>query len=120
MNGLEISGSAEWNDRTLHEYYLGFDQQRFGLNNVTLAQFYSEVRNKLYSTSLAPVFLNGEKQAVTLVASDVADFTVWDLNNKPLWVNNRMVKLSDLGQIEKRKTGNNIYKRNQQYQRAVQ
>lgn len=120
VNGLEISGSAEWNERTLHEYYLGFDQQRFALNDVTLAQFYSEVRNKLYSTSLAPVFLNGEKQAVTLVASDVADFTVWDLNNKPLWVNNRMVKLSDLGQIEKRKTGNNIYKRNQQYQLAVQ
>jgi multidrug efflux pump subunit AcrB len=58
-------------------------------------------------------------QQVTLVSNKINDFNVWDLNNQPVTIGDKQLKLASLGSIDKRKTGNEIYKKNQQYQLVV-
>lgn len=117
--GIEISGSAGWNTQTLHEYFLEFDHQGMGLTQVSIGQFYGFLKDKVYQTNLPPVFIGDEMYPATLIADTYGKFNVWDLNNQPVLIGDKQFKLSDLGQVEKRKTGNDIHKNNQQYQLVV-
>jgi len=121
VNGLEINAPGGWGrSQSLHEYYLNFNAYQFSLYDVTLPQFYGFLRNKLYRTSLTPVFLDGERQLVSLVSSEVGRFNVWDLKNTPIELGSKQLKMEGLGSVEKRKTGNSIHKNNQQYQLLVE
>ena len=44
---------------------------------------------------------------------------VWDLNNRPVAIGEKQLKLSNFGQIVKQKSGNEIHKTNQQYRLVV-
>ena len=121
VNGLEINAPGGWGrSQSLHEFFLGFDPYHFSLYEVTLPQFYGFLRNKLYRTSLTPVFLDGERQLVSLISSEVGQFNVWYLKNTPVELGNKQLKMEGLGSVEKRKTGNSIHKNNQQYQLLVE
>ncbi len=116
---LEIAGSTGWNSQSLQEYYLDFDPEMFALKDITLYGFYSYLHNKLYRNSSQGVFIDMRMQPVTIVSSDFESFRVWNLNNEPINIGDQMVKLSSLGSVEKRKTGNTIHKNNQQYRLVV-
>jgi multidrug efflux pump subunit AcrB len=116
---LEIAGSVGWNSQSLHEYFLDFDPEIFALNEISLYGFYGYLQNKLYRNSSTNVFLEGRLQPVTIVSSEFDWFRVWNLQNEPVYVGDKMVKMSSLGSIAKRKTGNSIHKNNQQYRLVV-
>ena len=115
----EITGSTGWNSRTLYEYYLKFDKEGFGLNNVRISQFYTFLKDKVYKANLNPVYLNNELEPVSLVSDSYGYFNVWDLNNLPVGIGDKQLKLSNFGQISRLKSGNDIYKTNQQYRLVV-
>jgi multidrug efflux pump subunit AcrB len=119
VKDIEITGSTNWRTESLHEFYLDFNAEQFAINDVWLYYFYGFLQNKLYRTNLPPVFINGESQSVTMISSDVDHFNVWDLNNQPITINNKELKLKNLGSVEKRKTGNSIHKNNQQYRLVI-
>lgn len=119
VRDLEISGSTSWNARTLYEYYIDFNHQGLGLNQVAVNQFHSFLRDKVYKANLSPVYSNNELQPVSLVSDSYGHYTVWDLKNLPVSINDQQFKLSNLANIEKRKSGNEINKTNQQYQLVV-
>lgn len=116
---VEITGSTGWNARTLYEYSIGFDSANLGLNEVSVSQFYSFLKDKVYKASLSPVYANNELQPVSLVSDSYGFFNVWDLNNRPVEVGDKQLKLSNFGKISKQKSGNEIHKTNQQYQLVV-
>ena len=116
---IEITGSTGWNSSTLYEYYIAFNKEGFGLNEVQAGQFYSFLKDKVYKASLSPVYLNNELQPVSLVSDSYGHFNVWDLNNRPIEIDNKQMKLSNFGTVNKQKSGNEIYKTNQQYQLVV-
>ncbi len=116
---VEIAGSTAWNSRTLQEYFLDFDPEMFALKEISLYEFYAYLHNKLYRSSGQRVFIDGKLQPVTIVSSDFDHFRVWNLNNEPISIGGQMVKLSGIGSIAKRKTGNSIHKNNQQYRLEV-
>jgi multidrug efflux pump subunit AcrB len=116
---VEISGSAGWNVKTLYEYAIDFNHEGLGLNDVEIIQFYSFLKDKVYKANLTPVYANNELQPVSLVSDSHGRFNVWDLNNRPVSVGDKQLKLSSFGTIAKQKSGNDIHKTNQQYHLVV-
>ena len=108
-----------WQTKILHEYFLSFNQEQFGLNEVSLSQFYSYLQDRVYKRSLNRVYNQGESQPVVLQSDRSDEFNVWDLKNEPLIIGNKLFKLGMFGSVGKKKTGNDIYKNNQQYQLTV-
>jgi len=119
IKDIEITGSTGWNSSTLYEYYLDFNREGFGLNEVQIGQFYSFLKDKVYKASLNPVYHDSELQPVSLVSDSYGEFNVWDLNYRPISIGEKQLKLSNFGSIDKQKSGNEIYKTNQQYQLVV-
>jgi len=119
VKDIEITGSTGWNSSTLYEYYLKFNKEGFGLHEVRAGQFYSFLKDKVYQASLSSVYLNNELQPVSLVSDSYGHFNVWDLNNLPIGIGDKQLKLSNFGQVSKQKSGNDIYKKDQQYQLVV-
>jgi multidrug efflux pump subunit AcrB len=116
---VEITGSTGWGVKTLYEYNIDFNKQGLGLNDVEIGQFYSFLKDKVYKADLSPVYASNELQPVSLVSDSYGVFNVWDLNNYPVSIGEKQFKLSSLGKLAKRKSGNDIYKTNQQYQLVV-
>lgn len=119
VKDVEITGSTAWSTKTLYEYYIAFNKEGLGLNEVTAGQFYSFLKDKVYKAQLPPVYSGNELRPVSLVSDSYGHFNVWDLKNLPVAVDDRQFKLSDLGSLAKQKSGNDIHKTNQQYQLVV-
>jgi len=115
VQDLEISGSNEWGATTLHEYVIDLEQEKLALHGTTLQDYYDNLQDRTREQTLNPVFYNGDKIPVQLVSDDAASFTQWKLNNEPVIVGNKTIKFSSVGTIAKRKTGNSVYKKNQEY-----
>ena len=119
VKDIEVSGSTGWNAKTLYEYSIHFNYEGLGLNDIEVGQFYSFLKDKVYKAGLAPVYVNNELQPVSLVSVTYGVFNVWDLNNRPVSIGEKQFKLASFGTLGKQKTGNDIFKSNQQYQLAV-
>jgi multidrug efflux pump subunit AcrB len=65
------------------------------------------------------VYASNELQPVSLVSDSYGVYNVWDLNNRPVSIGEKQFKLSSLAKVAKQKSGNDIYKTNQQYQLVV-
>jgi len=114
-----IGGTNYYSTKILHEYFLDFNREQFGLNEVTLYQFYNYLKDRVYKRSLNRVYNHGEAQPVVLLSDQSEEFNVWDLKNKPVIIENKLFKLGMLASVVKKKTGNEIFKTNQQYQLSV-
>lgn len=116
----EIMGRVDYrggDNRT--EFYLDFDFDRFALYGVIPSEYYQILNQQVYRNSL-PLFYNqGQMEQAVLVSSEAARFDAWHMQNDILTIGERNVKLSELGTMAKRKSGNNIYKYNQQYSLIV-
>jgi multidrug efflux pump subunit AcrB len=119
VKDIEITGSTDWDVKTLYEYYIGFNKEGMCLNGVTPGQFYSFLEDKVYKGQLPPVYSGNEFQPVSLVSDSYGQFTAWDLKNRPVEIGGKQFKLSNFGSVNRQKSGNEIHKNNQQYQLAV-
>ncbi len=119
IKAYDLQGDNGWRVNTLHEYNMDFKNDVLAMHGYTIAEYYNELKNRINETSLAPVFVNGESHAVNLKTSDKQHAALWHFRNEPLNLKNSIIKLKDVASIEKRKTGNEIFKKNQQYQLFV-
>lgn len=117
VSGVEITGEMNWGvSSAFTEYYLDFNFEKFALYGVNPSEYYRAIEQNLFRTSLSSVYSDGgTREDVVLVSGDAEDFDVWHLSNDILTVGDNNVKLSELGSIAKRRSGNNIYKNNQEY-----
>ncbi|WKD85232.1 Multidrug export protein AcrF [Polaribacter huanghezhanensis] len=115
---VEIS-SDRWGRSSLFEYYLDFNSELLSLANISQSALYSMLENKLHIGEIKSIVADDELQKVKIVSDKYLNFNVWDLKHTPLVVNGNQYKLNELASIEKRKTGNTIKKRNQQYSLTV-
>lgn len=118
VKDIEIT-TEQWGTSPLNEYYMAFNEEQLALANVSQNQLYGFLKNQVHSGNLASVIQDHERQDIKLVSDNYQKFTVWDLKNLPISVNNKQYKLDQLASVEKRKSGNTIYKNNQQYQLTV-
>ncbi|MEG0468148.1 MAG: efflux RND transporter permease subunit [Mucinivorans sp.] len=116
VSGVEIAGDINWgSSSTFTEFYLDFNFEKFALYGVNPSEYYSAIEQNLFRTSLPSIYREGVRENVVLVSAGAEEFDVWHLGNDILKVGEHYVKLSELGSIAKRRSGNNIYKTNQEY-----
>lgn len=119
VSGPEIFGNSYWGSKKSTEYFIDFNFERFAQQELSPSDYYNFLTQQLYSSSLRPVVINDEQVAVRLVSSESSKFDVWHLQHDIITMKDRSVKLAELGSIEKRLSGNDIYKKNQEYSLIV-
>ncbi|MCC8173157.1 MAG: efflux RND transporter permease subunit, partial [Odoribacter sp.] len=111
----EISGGDRWRNNNSTEYFINFDFENFAKQDLSPSDYYSFLREQLYSSSLNTIMRDGETMPVTLISEGFENFDVWHLTNDIITMKNKAIKLADLGTIQKRRSGNTINKTNQVY-----
>ena len=97
------------------EFYIDYNQEQIAYNRWSLNSYYAFLRQQLLNVRAATLYEEGVGIEVRLASAQKDDFDVWHIENDLLDISGRQMKLSELGSIEKRRTGNNIYKEDQQY-----
>ena len=120
VKDIEIETSMLTYSTNRTEYYMDYDLDRLSLYQVTPEQLFGVLNEKLTESSKAGETLyNGKLYEVSLVSSASSGFDYWSLNNSNVDLNGRQLKFSSFGNIEKRMTGNNIVREDQQYTLSV-
>lgn len=116
---VDISGSDQWGERVIHEFFMSFNDERLALNDVSAVEFYTSLKDKSYRREINPVYAGDELRRVFLTSDTYGSFNVWNFNHSPLNADEKLLKIGRFSSVEKRKTGNDIHKVDQQYQLMV-
>ncbi len=99
-----------------NEYFIDFDRAKMAELNIDPASVYFALNRKLASAGGATYKVGQDNQIqVKVISNEKESFDIWNLKNEYLDIGNRKIKFSDIGKIEMRRTGNDIFKTNQQY-----
>lgn len=119
VSAPEIMGSDSWRSKNSTEYFIDFNFERFAQQDLHPNDYYNFLTQQLYRNSLNPVLVRDQQVPVSLVSSESKNFDVWHLENDIITMKDKSIKLAELGNIEKRRSGNDIYKTNQVYSLLV-
>ena len=109
------SSDSFYNAESNTEFYIDYNQEQIAYNRWSLYDYWAFLQQQLLDTRAATVYENGNGIEIRLVSVQKEAFDAWHIENDLLDVNGRQMKLSELGTIEKKQTGNNIFKEDQQY-----
>jgi multidrug efflux pump subunit AcrB len=119
INEPRITGGDPWRGTTHQEFFLQPDYGQMAMRNLSLADVFGALTEKIMYRHAPEVIHQGRPTPVRLVSSEYGRYTVWDMENLPLNIDGNDFKTSELISIEKRATGNDIFKYNQQYRLRV-
>ncbi len=115
-----IYGEVGWGQNLVrNEYYIRFDPEKLALYGLNLNGVYAALNNLLTDRRAGRVYTGNALVDIGLVADQTESFDRWHLNNAYIDVQGVNVRLSDLGEIQKRPMGNDIYRDDQQYRLFV-
>ena len=120
ISGPGVFGEVGYG-RTLvrNEYYIHFDPEKLALYGLNLNGVYAALNNLLTDRRAGRLYAGNTLTDIVLVTEQTETFDLWHVNNAYIDVQGINVKLSDLGTIQKRQMGNDIYRDNQQYRLFV-
>ena len=110
-----ITGGDSWYSAPLMEFYMDANPRRLAAANLTLAQVHSQLEQLVMSRPSNTVYVHNQPVAIRLVPDQYMEYHLWDLEHRPLYINNQFFKPGELLSLSRRATGNNIYKEDQQY-----
>ena len=105
--------------RPSKEFYVDFDEEKMAEHGLTMNQLYSRFNEWSFRKPVLTTFFDGQMQSVWMVSDRIDDFRIWDFTNTDFDVDSVRYKMSGLASIDKRRTGNAIYRSNQQYRVGV-
>jgi len=117
----EVCGRESYGEAlSRNEYFIDFNQEVIAQLGMSPAEAFLALDDQLFSKSTSPYNIDNEKISVNVVSSKRDNFDVWSLANEHLAISeDKYVRFSEIGKIDKRRTGNDIYKLNQQYSLVV-
>lgn len=118
VTGPVIAG-GRWDMKSKTEFYLNFNFDRFVLYGISPSEYFTSINARLHNSGLSSYYNGSENEMVVLASSTRDKFDVWHLSNDMIRIGDRDIKLSELGAIKKTISGNDIYKRDQQYSLSV-
>lgn len=116
----EVVGSSGWNTRLKYEFNFSANEELLALYGINYSEIYSYLREVLGASSSDRVMIGGHENQLAFVSDKAESFDLWHLNNVPIQLGEKKLKFSDCAKIEKERVGNDIYKKNQEYQMVVQ
>lgn len=112
----EIMGRVSWGSNlSRSEYFIEYDHSKLASYELSLNDAYTALKEQLYMQPVGVYYKDGVKSSVEMVSGNKGVFDVWNLKNEYISVGERQLRFSDIGEIAKRNSGNDIYKDNQQY-----
>ena len=98
------------------EYLITYDYDRMALYGIHPVSAFRILNDRLY-TSTAGSYVDdyGTRTEVRIVSDDSEDFDVWHLENEYIRIDSTDIRFAEIGWIESRNSGNNIYRANQEY-----
>lgn len=119
VNNPRITGGDPWRSITRMEFYLQPYHQHLALHSLSLADVFGALNEKVMYRHGPSVFYHNRPLPVRLISNNHLSYTVWDMENLPLQIAGNHHKTSALISLEKRETGNDIFKFNQEYRLTV-
>lgn len=111
-----IFGEVGWrNSISRNEYFIEYDAQALAAAGLSRRDAYTALSDQLFSSNVGTLYEDGVRSDIDLVSSDKSSFDVWNLRNEHITIGNSSIPFTDIGAITMRKSGNDIYKQNQQY-----
>ena len=111
-----IYGRVEWNNElSRNEFYVDLHADEMALQQVDIYRLYNKLQLQLYQQQITTYFDGEATVPVSLVSSKRDRFDVWHMNHEYQMIGDKAIRFSELGEVAKRRTGNDIYKRDQQY-----
>lgn len=113
----QIFGRVGWgNSISRSEYFIDYDPTAlaaYGLSNIDA---YLALREQLYSSTVSSYHNeSGNKLNVNVISDRKENFDVWNLANEYINIGDKNLRFATIGTIDKRNSGNDIYRDNQQY-----
>ena len=117
VNGQAGFTGRGWGSYVNSEFYMDLDRERLIRTGTNLRQYLSYINEQLYDSQTGGkgVYDGRTYTPVRLVSSDKDYYDLWHIRNDMVVIDSMNIRLSDLGSIEKRKTGLSIDRNNQQY-----
>lgn len=118
---VDIVGSRTnyWAASINHEYFIDFNKEMLASEDITMQVFHNKLGDWGNKQSIRSVYFDNKLQRSDLLSDRYDRFNLWDFKNEVVDFSGDMAKMRDLGTVEKRRTGSNIYKYDQQYQIEV-
>ena len=102
------------------EFYMDLDREKLVRDGTNLNRYLSYLNEQLYDSRAGKgVYENHDYTPVRLVSSEKDYYDLWHIRNDMVAVDSMSTRLSDLGTIEKRRTGLSIRRNNQEYMISV-
>lgn len=112
--------SGGWHGRPSTEFVLDYDFGRMTANGINPYSFYQALSLPLYEQTVGSERgPDGASVPMVLRSSEVESYDLWHVLNSPVESEDRFVTLSEVGSIEKKKTGVQIERVNQSYRLYV-
>ena len=115
-----VYGEVGYSSRlAMNEYFIDYDREKMAGLGMTPVDAYTILYSKMYLSRVSNYYEDGERIDIDVASSLRDEYDVWNLGNEYLDMGERLVKFSDIGAIDMRQTGNDIYKKDQQYNLVV-
>ena len=116
----DIYGEVGWG-RSLasDEYYISYDTDALAVRGRTTRDAYTALRDQIWSTRVGAYYTGDERRDVDLVSDRSASFDVWNLRNEYIDIGGAPLRFAEIGSIERRRSGNDIHRRDHQYSLTV-
>ena len=111
--------SGGWSGFAGYEFNIGYDFEKMAAVGLSPYRYYSVLYSMLYDQGMRDIMINGEMTSTVLRSSQAESFDLWNVQNSQVSVDSLKVKLSEIGSIEKKRTGLSIYRHNQSYEVTV-
>lgn len=101
------------------EFYMDLDREKIVRQGTNLNRYLSYLRDQLYDGQAGRVYEGHGYTPVRIVSSEKDYYDLWHIRNDMVMVDSMNTRLSDIGSIEKRRTGLTIQRNNQEYTISV-
>lgn len=102
-----------------NEFFLAYDKERVAHSGLNMGHYVNYLSGMLYDRSVGGIFDGQQTSNVRLVSSAVDSYDLWHIRHDLIDVDTVKSRLTDVGSIDKRRTGNNIVRTNQSYELYV-
>lgn len=101
------------------EFHIRYNDEQIAVAGLNIYDYYRMLNTQLYKSNLTSVFTGDEMQRVVMESAGRERFDRWHLENALVDINSTQTKLSEVGSIEKRRTGISIRRSRQSYEMSV-
>lgn len=116
----DIYGEVGWGSALASdEYYIAYDADALAGRGLSAVDAYAALRDQLWSARVGTIVADGEIREVDLSSDRKESFDVWNLQNEYIDIGGRPLRFSEIGAVERRRSGIDIHRRDHVYALTV-